>query len=143
MKNIVAILFIACYSLAVHAANNCCEMNFISSTFLMSKFQECTILIFHPHDYLKGQNSDQRTLSTYSLLPKAWISGPSLMLQGVATIENLHYEIVGAEEVSVLSDYVCVRKNMETPLSIDLLPAGHYSLQLTIGEDTYVAEFEL
>lgn len=85
----------------------------------------------------------KRTPAAYSLLPKAWIEEMSLMLQGVVTIEHLYYEILDAESTTVQSGYVDIRKNETLSIGLENLATGSYTLLLTIGDDTYAADFDM
>lgn len=100
------------------------------------------VLTFTPNDY-KGNFPIKRAPATYNFLPQAWIEEQSLCLQGVTTIEGLHYDIINAEEQSLLSGTVVVRKGQTLTIPLASLPVGGYTLLLTIGEDSFAADFDL
>lgn len=85
----------------------------------------------------------ERDVQTFDVLPLAWIENFSLILQGVVTIDNMHYEVFDGEGDVLLSGCLCVKKQEQTIIPLCSLQSGRYILCITIGEDTYVAEFEL
>lgn len=100
------------------------------------------LLTFTPNDY-KDRFPIKRTPATYSFLPQAWIDGQSLYLLGVVSIENLCYDIIDAEERPLLSGSVDVGKGLAHAIPLASLPAGgDYTLLLTIGEDSFAADFK-
>lgn len=140
MKFSIIITFILCCNpLAASATNALCEIDSIAPPF---SHQAATYLSFYKKNNI-GRLPYRRTPSTSNILPAVWIEGTQLMLHGVVTIDNLYYEVLDADDCPVLSGYVCVRKDAELSISLASLPSDSYTLQLTLGSDTYAADFEL
>lgn len=67
-------------------------------------------------------------------------AGTQLSFTGQATI-TFSVEIEDEDENTVLTDVLAVQENDMVTLSISSLPAGNYTLYVTIGDARYVGEF--
>lgn len=90
---------------------------------------------------LWGKNKDYRTPDTYTLLPTVICTGESLELKGTISIEDMPYSIEDGDGATVAAGTIDIRKNAITTISLSGLPAGEYTIILTIGEDDYAGDF--
>lgn len=108
-----------------------------------------SILYFTP--YLGGflENIDntwrpiKRDLTVINILPTVWFNNETLTFEGVRTIDNLEYQILDAEETSVLEGTLTIEAHKTQTIELPNLPAGTYLLVLTIGNESFAAEFEI
>lgn len=91
----------------------------------------------------KNWDNIQRDLTAINILPTVWFNNGTLTFEGVRTIDNLEYQILDAEGTSVLEGTLTIDAHKTQTIELPNLPAGTYLLVLTIGNESFAAEFEI
>lgn len=107
-----------------------------------------SLLTFVPYNKITGDYDKivwiptRRDVGVHSMLPSVSLCGDVLTFFGGDSIDRMDYQIVEPEGVVVCQGQIAIEVEKEHLLKLTQLPPSNYLLILTIGDESFAAEFD-